>query len=252
MSCNFDAVAPSASARSATRPRTAPARRRAATKTSADVPNGSPEDGAAGRGQRRRRSDDPGRQRNPARTRQLILDAANVEFGRYGYDGARVIRIAERAGVAHQLITYHFGGKKGLFEALSDRWVSTTKGLTDADAPFVEILPEIIRQAADDTSWDHALVREGYGPDHAHLVERLAPFLANAYKRQERGEIAPDLDPGIVALMFFAANMAPVALPHITRALSKVDPDDPKFLDYYAEQLSRVVKHIGASPTASR
>jgi hypothetical protein len=44
--------------------------------------------------QRRRRSDDPGQQRNPARTRQLILAAASEEFGRFGYDGARVMRIA--------------------------------------------------------------------------------------------------------------------------------------------------------------
>lgn len=203
------------------------------------------EDAEGRQKQRRRRSDDPGHRRDPARTRQLILDSASEEFGRFGYDGARVMRIAERAGVAHQLITYHFGGKKGLFDALSDRWITTSRSLIEGDASLVEVIPTLLRHASEDPTWERALIREGQGRDHADLVERLAPLLANTRQRQERGEIAPDLDPGIVALLFFAANLAPTALPHITRAFSKVDPSDPAFVDYYAEQLSRILKYLG-------
>ncbi|OBJ10562.1 TetR/AcrR family transcriptional regulator [Mycobacterium sp. 1465703.0] len=202
--------------------------------------------------QRRRRSNDPGQQRDPARTRQLILDAANDEFGRFGYDGARVMRIAERAGVAHQLITYHFGGKKGLFDALSDRWVSTSRSQLEGDAPLTDVLTSFIHLAREDPSWISTLIREGLaGVDHGHLVERLAPFLDDSRRRQERGEIAPDLDPGIVTLMLIAANLAPTTLPHITRALCQIEPDDPKFVDYYAQQLSLVAKYLAAPLTAS-
>jgi TetR/AcrR family transcriptional regulator len=216
---------------------TIPPRRRAAA-----------QDDAAGRTQqRRRRSDDPGHRRDPARTRQLILDSASEEFGRYGYDGARVMRIAERAGVAHQLITYHFGGKKGLFDALSDQWIAASRNLAERDATFLEVLPALVHHASNDTAWERAMIREGQGQDHGDLVERLAPLLDNARQRQERGEIAPDLDPGIVTLVFFAANLAPTALPHITRAFSKIDPSDPAFVDYYAEQLTRIIKYLGAT-----
>jgi TetR/AcrR family transcriptional regulator len=200
--------------------------------------------------QRRRRSPDPGRQRDPVRTRQLILDAASQEFGRFGYDGARVVRIAERAGVAHQLITYHFGGKKGLFEALSDQWVSTSRSLVEGDAPTSDALQSIVHQASEEAAWARALIREGQqDQDHGELVERLAPLLANARARQQRGDIATDLDAGIVVLVFFAATLAPTSIPHITRAFSQVDPSDPKFVDYYAEQLGLIIKQLGASPT---
>lgn len=64
---------------------------------------------------------DQDRQRDPAATRRVILAAADAEFGAHGFDGVRGVRIAEAAGVSHQLITYHFGGKRGLYEALSER-----------------------------------------------------------------------------------------------------------------------------------
>ena len=229
------------------------ARRGAATKGRTDGEHGSAQASSSHRPQqRRRRSEDPGRQRDPARTRQLILDAAVEEFGQFGYDGARVMRISERAGVAHQLITYHFGGKKGLFEALSDQWADTAGSLAGGDASFMELLPELVRKVSDNSVWERVLIREEQqGRDRGHLAERLAPILAIARERQLRGEIAAELDPGIVTLLFFAANLAPAGLPHLTRAFSKVDPDDPEFVDYYTEQLGRVLKRLSGPPTAS-
>lgn len=50
-------------------------------------------------------------------SRQLLLDAARQEFGEYGYAGARVARIARRAGVNKQLIFYYFRSKEGLHQA---------------------------------------------------------------------------------------------------------------------------------------
>lgn len=196
--------------------------------------------------QRRRRSSDPTQRRDPERTRQLILDAASEEFGNAGYSGARVMRIAERAGVAHQLITYHFGGKKGLFDALSDRWEAESKGAIVGTKPAGEAISELVHQAGQFPSWARALVREGQQDlDHARLMERLTPMLENARERQARGEFPSDVDAGIVTLVFFAANTAPTVLPHITRALSPVDPDNPAFLDYYADQLGRLIMHLG-------
>jgi len=55
--------------------------------------------------------------RDPERTRARILDAATQEFARYGLGGARVDRIAERAGANKRMLYYYFGDKDGLFLA---------------------------------------------------------------------------------------------------------------------------------------
>jgi AcrR family transcriptional regulator len=61
--------------------------------------------------------------RDPGRTRARILQAATTEFARYGLGGARVDRIAERAGANKRMLYYYFGDKDRLFlAALEDRY----------------------------------------------------------------------------------------------------------------------------------
>ena len=55
--------------------------------------------------------------RDPERTRQKILAAATVEFARHGLGGARVDRIAQRAGANKRMLYYYFGDKDKLFLA---------------------------------------------------------------------------------------------------------------------------------------
>jgi len=50
-------------------------------------------------------------------TAERILKAAIDEFVAHGLAGARVDRIATRAGVNKQLLYRHFGSKEGLFDA---------------------------------------------------------------------------------------------------------------------------------------
>lgn len=55
------------------------------------------------------------RVRDPAATRQRILDAAKAEFSRLGLGGARVDAIAARAKANKRMIYHYFGGKRQLF-----------------------------------------------------------------------------------------------------------------------------------------
>jgi AcrR family transcriptional regulator len=55
--------------------------------------------------------------RDPERTRQRILAAATEEFSRYGLGGARVDRIARRAGANKRMLYYYFRDKDNLFLA---------------------------------------------------------------------------------------------------------------------------------------
>ena len=56
------------------------------------------------------------------KTRQKILEAATHEFARYGLGGARVDRIAARAGANKRMLYYYFGDKEDLFLAVLGRY----------------------------------------------------------------------------------------------------------------------------------
>jgi len=56
--------------------------------------------------------------RDPDATREAILAAATHEFAQHGLAGARVDRIAERAGINKRMLYYYFGQKESLFLAV--------------------------------------------------------------------------------------------------------------------------------------
>ena len=56
--------------------------------------------------------------RDPVRNRERILGAALREFSRHGLGGARVDRIAARAGANKRMLYYYFGNKEALFLAV--------------------------------------------------------------------------------------------------------------------------------------
>jgi AcrR family transcriptional regulator len=60
------------------------------------------------------------RPRDAAATKALLLHAATEEFAEYGLAGARIDRIADRAGANKRLIYVYFGDKDRLFDAVVD------------------------------------------------------------------------------------------------------------------------------------
>ena len=56
--------------------------------------------------------------RNPEKNRGRILAAALEEFSRFGLGGARVDRIAARAGANKRMLYYYFGNKEAMFLAV--------------------------------------------------------------------------------------------------------------------------------------
>ncbi len=90
-----------------------PATAKAATKTGKAAPGvtvaESPGAGTASPDKRRQRP------RNPALTQRDILTAAREEFVEFGLDGARIDRIAARAGANKRLIYHYIGNKEALY-----------------------------------------------------------------------------------------------------------------------------------------
>ena len=60
----------------------------------------------------------PVRSRDPERTKGEILTAALSEFAAHGYDGAKVQKIAERAGCNPRLIYHYYENKECLYLAV--------------------------------------------------------------------------------------------------------------------------------------
>jgi len=56
--------------------------------------------------------------RGPSATRQALLRAGEELFAERGFDGVPIEDLALRAGVNKALISYHFGGKRGLYVAI--------------------------------------------------------------------------------------------------------------------------------------
>ena len=54
-------------------------------------------------------------QRDPERTRAVILAAAAAEFAEKGFGGARVDAIAARAGTNKRMLSHYFGDKEALY-----------------------------------------------------------------------------------------------------------------------------------------
>jgi TetR/AcrR family transcriptional regulator len=83
--------------------------------------------------------------RDAVGTRQALLDSGREVFSERGYDGARVEEIARRAGVNKAMISYHFAGKQGLYNAiLSENFGWVLERLAELDR---EPLPADVKLA---------------------------------------------------------------------------------------------------------
>jgi len=103
----------------------------------------------------------------PSEPRDLILDAASVEFAERGFSGARVDEIAARAGVNKAMLYYRVGDKQTLYNAVLmrnfDRVSSALEGAVEARGSARERLEAVVT----------ALVRiVQLHPDHPRIVLR--------------------------------------------------------------------------------
>jgi AcrR family transcriptional regulator len=89
-----------------------------------------------------------------------LLEAGAHLFPRGGFDGVSVEDLAARARVNKALISYHFGGKRGLYVAvlesafaeMADRLTAVEKGATDARnglRRFLEAFEALTRERRD-------------------------------------------------------------------------------------------------------
>jgi TetR/AcrR family transcriptional regulator len=126
-----------------------------------------------------------------------ILEAARGEFALHGY-GARLQDIAERAGLTHPTLLYHFKSKERLYAAvieqamldwadMTSRAVSAAPGGFDRVAALVAAGMEFFATHADFVViWRREAI-EGGGRLEDAMAEHMRPFLerALAFLRRE-------------------------------------------------------------------
>jgi len=80
--------------------------------------------------------------------RDKILEAALVTFAEFGFHGATMRDIAQRAGVSQGLLHHHFGGKEALWNIVGDR----------LSADFLAYVADVLDpRATDETTIPQAL-----------------------------------------------------------------------------------------------
>jgi AcrR family transcriptional regulator len=95
-------------------------------------------------------------QRDPEGMRLRILEAAKQEFAAHGLAGARVDRIAAKAGANKRMLYYHVGNKEDLYLAVLEGAYEKIRGEERALALEHLAPPEAIRTLIDFT-WNYFL-----------------------------------------------------------------------------------------------
>ena len=194
---------------------------------------------------------------SPQATPDRILDAAIDEFVDHGLAGARVDRIAERAGANKQLLYRHFGSKEGLFDAAMRSMVTRFDEIRRALPDTLEgRLPYYFERATDDQRWVRLLEWEALqtgGEPTVNEEERRADMqraVDGVRADQAAGILPADLDAGQLFLSFQALAAHPSAFPQMTRFITGMQPTDPAFRAQRAEFLRRLGRYLSAGPPA--
>lgn len=155
------------------------------------------------------------------RTRQRLLDAAVHEYSEHGPLGARVDRVAERAGVNKERIYQYFGSKQKLFAAVLEQEMTKLTSAVPLTSEQAEDLGEFAGQLYDyHRAYPHylrLLLWEGLETDLDHAsasqvaaaTERAAHYADNidaVARAQAAGALRDDVPPGY--LLYVARALA--------------------------------------------
>ena len=95
--------------------------------------------------ERGRRPRQRAEQQRSLETRASILNAAIAEFAERGFEGASIRAIADRLGLQHPLITYHYRTKDILWRATAEHAFAQIKAGWDMSAPESSDLSPLAR-----------------------------------------------------------------------------------------------------------
>ncbi len=178
--------------------------------------------------------------RNPDRTRRAILDAAVAEFAAVGPAGARIDAIAAAAGVNKRMLYHYFASKEGLFAAVLDDQLGSTR----TDAPPAS-LAERYAAVSDRPDRIRLLMWEALAGDDRRRGVTKAPNGGRPSVGHRN-----ELETSHLELAFAALALCPFAFPQLTRLITGASPADPEFAASWSAFLTALEARIARSGEA--
>ena len=161
--------------------------------------------------------------RDPERTRQKILDAATSEFTKHGLGGARVDRIAKRAGTNERMLYYYFNSKDALFlTVLEEVYIQLAKAEKALELDHLDPVEAITKLV--EFIWNYYIAHPEFisliNSENLHeakylkkskrLAELVSPVQENisaiVRRGQEMGIFRGGIDPAEVYITLVALN----------------------------------------------
>lgn len=138
--------------------------------------------------------------RDPERNRERILKAATEEFARFGLGGARVDRIAARAGANKRMLYYYFGNKDDLFLAVLEASYAAIRS-AERELRLEDLEPRVAMRRLVEFTWNYYLAHPEFltllNSENLHrarhvrrsrtIVDMHSPFAAMIKQVLERG-----------------------------------------------------------------
>jgi TetR/AcrR family transcriptional regulator len=187
-----------------------------------------------------------------AATADRILAEARGEFARRGFTAARLQDIAERAGLSHPTLLYHFGSKEHLYEAVIEAavhdWADTTRRAVSTGLRGFDQVVALLEAGFEFFASHHDLVVivrreaiEGGGRLEQAIADHMRPFLEDAIAFLERETHARRLrphDPAELLELCYSALLTHFSDARFrTRLFGEQPPDDERFLRALTEIL---------------
>ena len=131
--------------------------------------------------------------RDPDRTREAILSAAQDEFAAKGLSGGRVDEIARRARANKRMIYHYFGSTQGLYLAALERVYEGLRG-TERTLDLAHLKPEQAIQRLVEFNFD-------YSREHPELVSLINNENLHRARYLSKSKKVRDLHSPFVALI---------------------------------------------------
>ena len=185
----------------------------------------------------------PIRPRNAAASKQLILDAALIEFSTKGFAGARVDEIAGRAGVSKPLIYGYFGDKDAVYAAaLREAYVQIREGENELNLDGLSPEEAIVSLVAftmqhyRKNPWFISMLNtenlrggetirqiKDLSEIQTSLIAKLKTILEKGHKS---GVFRPDVNPAELYIYIASLCYFPISNIHTLRAVFETSIDD--------------------------
>lgn len=168
-------------------------------------------------------------------TKRKILDAAVVEFARFGPDGTTVEKIARSAGVNKERIYNYFGDKRQLFDAVLRSELAQVAQSVPITSFTAEDLADYAGRAYDYhrehpelsrlMRWE-GLLFDSEVPDEARRREHYGYKVQAVTEGQRQGAITHDLDADHLAFLILALAGWWSAVPQVARMFTGRDDEE--------------------------